>query len=179
MYPQNFSHLHFSYCKWCCYEQTSQDSAFNPFNSETQVLDNMIILFLIFCNHHFDWHRSYIIFHSHQRYTSFSIYLPIFFVLDCFSVAKSCPTLCSPVDCSTPGFPVLHYSLSLWVCSNVCPLSWWCHQIISSSYAPTPPALNLSQYQGLFQGVGSLHQVPKVLELQHESFQWIFRVYFL
>ena len=69
MYLQNFNHSHFSYCKWCCYEQTSQDSAFNPFNSETQVLDNMIILFLIFCKHHFDWHRSYIILHSHQQYT--------------------------------------------------------------------------------------------------------------
>ena len=33
-------------------------------------------------------------------------------------------------------------------------------------------ALNLSQHQGLFQGVGSLHQMAKVLELQHQSFQW-------
>ena len=43
---------------------------------------------------------------------------------------------------------------------------------------PSPPALNLSQHQGLFQWVGSSHQVAKVLELQlqHQSFQWIFRV---
>ena len=34
-------------------------------------------------------------------------------------------------------------------CSNSCPLSQWCHPIISSSVAPSPPALNLSQNQGL------------------------------
>ena len=47
--------------------------------------------------------------------------------------------------------------------------------------SPSPPALNLSQNQGLFQGVSSLHQVAKVLEfhLQHQSFQWIFRTDFL
>ena len=46
---------------------------------------------------------------------------------------------------------------------------------------PSPPALNLSQHQGLFQWVDSLHQVAKVLELplQHQSFQWIFRTDFL
>ena len=43
---------------------------------------------------------------------------------------------------------------------------------ISSLLSPSPPALNLSQHQGLFQGVGSLHQVAKVLEHQHQSFQW-------
>ena len=58
-------------------------------------------------------------------------------------------------------------SLSSWVCSNSCPLSL--------------PALSLSQHQGLFQWVSSSHQVAKVLELQlqHLSFQWIFRVDFL
>ena len=47
--------------------------------------------------------------------------------------------------------------------------------------SPSPPALNLSQHQGLFQGVGSLYPVPKVLELQlqHQSFQWTFRADFL
>ena len=67
-------------------------------------------------------------------------------------------------------------SLSLRVCSNSCPLSWWCHPIISSSFSPC--ALSLLQHQGLFQWVSSLHQVAKVLELQlqHQSFQWIFKV---
>ena len=47
--------------------------------------------------------------------------------------------------------------------------------------SPSPPALNLSQHQGLFQRVSSLHQVAKVLEfqLQHQYFQWIFRTDFL
>ena len=43
----------------------------------------------------------------------------------------------------------------------------------------SPSAFNLSLHQGLFQWVGSSHQVAKVLELQHQFFQWIFRVDFL
>ena len=67
------------------------------------------------------------------------------------------------------------------VYSNSCPLSQWCHPTISSSVAPSPPTFNLSQHQGLFKWVSSLHQVSKVLEfqLQHQSFQWIFRTDFL
>ena len=66
-------------------------------------------------------------------------------------------------------------------CSNSCLLSWWYHPTISSSVSPSLPALSLSQHQGLFQWVSSLHQVAKVLELQlqHQSFQWMFRVDFL
>ena len=45
------------------------------------------------------------------------------------------------------------------------------HLILSSP----SPVFNLSQHQGLFNWVSSLHQVTKVLELQHQSFQWIFR----
>ena len=71
-------------------------------------------------------------------------------------------------------------SLSPGVCSKSCTLSWWCHPTISSSISPSPPSLSLSQHQGLFQWVGSSHQVVKVLDpqLQHQSFQWIFRVDF-
>ena len=80
----------------------------------------------------------------------------------------------------TPWTAALQASLSFtisWSCSNSYPLSQWCHPTISSSVAPfSPPALNFSQHQGLFQWVVSLHQVAKVLELQHQSFQWIFRV---
>ena len=56
---------------------------------------------------------------------------------------------------------------------NLCLLSRWCHPTISSSVVPSPPALNLSQHQGLFKWVSSLHHVAKVLEfqLQHQSFQ--------
>ena len=69
-------------------------------------------------------------------------------------------------------------SLSPGVCSNSCPLSWVMPSI-SSSVVPFS-AFNLSQHQGLFQWVSS-HQVAKVLDfqLQHQSFQLIFRSYFL
>ena len=50
------------------------------------------------------------------------------------------------------------------------------HLILSS---PCPPTFNLSQHQGLFQWVSCLHQMAKVLELQYQSFQWIFRTDFL
>jgi len=95
------------------------------------------------------------------------------------SVAQSCPTLCNPMDYSTPAFPV-HHQLPEhtqthihWVGDAVQPS----HPLLSSS----PPAFNPSQYQSLFQWVSSLHQEAKVLELQlqHHSFQWIFRTDFL
>ena len=87
------------------------------------------------------------------------------------SVAKSYPTLCNPMDCSMPGFPV-HHQLPDLAQTHV-------HQLgdaIKPSHplsSPSLPAFNLSQHQGLFQRVNSLHQVAKVLELQlqHESFQ--------
>ena len=60
-------------------------------------------------------------------------------------------------------------------CSNSCPSSWWCHSTLSSSVVPFFSCLNRSQHQGLFQWVSSLHQVAKVLEPQHQSFQRIFR----
>ena len=66
-------------------------------------------------------------------------------------------------------------------CSNSCPSSHWCHPFISPSVIPSPSAFNLSQHRGLFQWVRSSHQVAKVLELQlqHQFFQWIFRIDFL
>ena len=65
--------------------------------------------------------------------------------------------------------------------SNSCPSSWWCHPTIHLLSSPFPSAFNLSQHQGLFKWVSSLHQVVKILEfqLQRQSFQWIFRTDFL
>ena len=95
------------------------------------------------------------------------------------SVAQLCPTLCDPMDCRMPGFP-LHYQLPELVQTHV----HWVGDAIQPSHpllSPFPPAFNLSQHQGLFQWVGSLHQVAKVLEIQlpHQFFQWIFSVDFL
>ena len=93
------------------------------------------------------------------------------------SVAQLCPTLCNPMDCSTPGFPV-HYQLLELAQTHV----HWVGDAVQPSHpllSPSPPAFNLSQHQGLFQWVSSSHQVAKVLELQHQSFQRIFRTDFL
>ena len=80
--------------------------------------------------------------------------------------------LCYPMDCSMPGFPV-HHQLPELTQTHVHQLS----DAIQSSHplSPPSPAFNLSQHQGLFQWVSSLHQVTKALEfqLQHQSFQWI------
>ena len=63
--------------------------------------------------------------------------------------------------------------------SNSCPSSQWCHSTISSSVVPFSPCLQSFPASGSFQWASSSHHVAKVLELQHQSFQWIFRVDFL
>ena len=91
------------------------------------------------------------------------------------SFTQSCLTICDPVEYSTPGFPV-HHQLPELAQTHV-------HRVgdtIQPSHpllSPSPPAFSLSQHQGLFQWISSSHQVAKVLEfqLQHQSFQWIFR----
>ena len=88
------------------------------------------------------------------------------------SVSQSCPTLCDPMNRSTPGLPV-HQQLPEFTQTHVHCVS----DAIQPSHplsSPSPPAPNPSQHQGLFQKVSSLHEVAKVLEfqLQHQSFQW-------
>ena len=67
----------------------------------------------------------------------------------CAKLLQLCPTLCDPMDCSMPGFPELH-CLPEFAQTHV-------HQVsdaIQPSYplsSPSPPALNLSQHQSLFQ----------------------------
>ena len=87
------------------------------------------------------------------------------------SVAQSCPTLGNPMNHSTPGLPVHHHLLELaqtpvhWVgdvTQPSCPLS-----------SPSPSAFSL------FQWVSPLHEVIRVLELQHQSLKWVFRSSFL
>ena len=93
-------------------------------------------------------------------------------------VMQLCSTLCDPMDWSMPGFLVQHQHPEV--------AQTHVHQVddvIQPSHplsSPSPPAsFSLSQHQGLFQWVSSSHQVAKVLELQHQSFQWIFRTDFL
>ena len=80
------------------------------------------------------------------------------------SVAQSCPTLCDPMNRSTPGLPV-HHQLPEFTQTHV----HWVGDAIQPSHplsSPSPRAFHLSQHQDLFKWVGSLHQVAKVLELQ-------------
>ena len=80
------------------------------------------------------------------------------------SVSQSCPTLCDPMNCSTPGLPVHHQipeSTQTYV-HQVGDVTEPFHPLLS----PSHPALNLSQHQGLFQWVSSSHEVAKVLEFQ-------------
>ena len=101
--------------------------------------------------------------------------LPEYFNYQFSSVTQLCLTLCDPMDYSTPGFPVHHQlpELAQIHVHRVGDAIQPTHSVLS----PSPPAFNLSQHQGLFQWVSSSHQVAKVLELQlqHQSFQWIFR----
>ena len=87
------------------------------------------------------------------------------------SVTQSCPTLCNPMNHSTPGLPV-HHQLPEFTQTHV----HWVGDAIQPSHplSSPSPALNPSQNQGLFQWVNSFHKVAKVLEfqLQHHSFQW-------
>ena len=85
-------------------------------------------------------------------------------------VVQSSPTLCDPMGCSMPGFPVPHHLPELaqthvhWVGNAIQP---------SPPLLPTsPPALNISQHQGLFQWVRSLHQVIKKPQSCHQKSGW-------
>ena len=86
------------------------------------------------------------------------------------SVPQLCPTLCNPINCSTPG-PSVHHQLPEFTQTHVHGVG----DAIQPSHllsSPSPPAPNPSQHQGLFQWVNSSHEVAKILEfqLQHQSF---------
>ena len=80
------------------------------------------------------------------------------------SVAQSCPSLCNPMNRSTPGLPV-HHQLPEFTQTHV-------HRVgdaIQPSHplsSPSPPAPNPSKHQSLFQSINSSHEVAKVLEFQ-------------
>ena len=80
------------------------------------------------------------------------------------SVAQSCPTLCDPMNRSTPGLPV-HHQLPEFTETHV----HWVSDANQPSHplsSPSPLAPNPSQRQSLFQWVNSSHEVAKVLEFQ-------------
>ena len=87
------------------------------------------------------------------------------------------PTLCDPMDCSMSRYSFHYIPQPAYIHVH------WVHGANPSHPLPSPSpfAFNLSQHQGLFQWVSSLHQVAKGLEpqLQQWSFQWILRVDFL
>ena len=93
----------------------------------------------------------------------------------CCSVTKSCLTLCDPMDSSTPT------PLSSTTSCHLLKFMSIESVILSNSLIFCLPLSFCFQYfpaSGSFQWVHSLHQVAKVLELQHQSFQWIFRTDF-
>ena len=118
-----------------------------------------------------EWHRR-------GSPSVFTWYLCGWISIQFSSVAQLCPILCNPMDCSTPGLPV-HHQLPEFTQTHVHQVSD-AIQLFHPLSSPSPPTFNLSQHQGLFQWVSSSHQVAKVLEfqLQHLSFQWIFRTEF-
>ena len=103
------------------------------------------------------WYKGgkVIVFYHSTKFSPLCFYT--FFLVVIVQSLSQCPTLCSPMDCSTPGFPVLHHLLEFaqthvyWVGDAIQPS----HPLLS----PFPPALNLSQHQGLFQWVNSSRQV--------------------
>ena len=112
-----------------------------------------------------------------RRRTNWSLltYISHIYSVQFSSVTQSCPALCDTMNHSTPGLPV-HHQLPEFTQTHV----HWVSDAIQPSHllsSPSPPAFNLSQHQGLFKWVSSSHQVAKVLELQlqHQSFHWIFK----
>ena len=97
------------------------------------------------------------------------------FVVQSLSHVQLFATLWTAACQASLSFAISQSSLKLMFIESVIPSN---HLILLSSPSPSP---NLSHHQGLFQWVGSLYQVAKVLglQLQHQSFQWIFRIDFL
>ena len=123
-----------------------------------------------------------LIYNSDELFTGFKMEIKVHSLhssVQFSSIVQSCLTLCNPKHCNTPGFPVLHQlpELAQTHVHRVSDAIQPSHPLSS----PSPPTFNLSQHQGLFKWVSSSHQVAKVLEiqLQHQSFQWVFKVDFL
>ena len=121
---------------------------------------------------------TWLLIYFHPRSTSFKPQVICLYMLIycCFSVTQSCPTLCDPMNRSTPGLAVLHYLME-FTQTHVHPVSDAIqppHPLLPAS----PLALNLSQHQGLLQWVGSFIRWPKYSSFTFNisPYKWIFRV---
>ena len=124
------------------------------------------------------WHLDFSLIHPGQRnHKNCSMNNCVFKKLSSVQFSRSVVSdSCDPMNCGTPSLPV-HHQLAEFTQILVC----WVGDAIQLSHplsSPSPPALSLSQHQGLFKWVNSLHKVAKVLEfqLQHQSFQWTPRI---
>ena len=99
-----------------------------------------------------------------------SLFISLFLSVQFSSVTQSCPTLCDPINRSMPGLPV-HHQLPESTQTHI-------HQVsdaIQPSHpllSPSPPALNLSQHQGLFQWVSSSVQVLYLMLIPQSTSCW-------
>ena len=136
---------------------------FTKHNTFIHVLTNGMISF-------FKWLRSSTLYiyiyiyvtyicHIFLMHSSVVGHLGCFRICCCYSVTKSCPTLFDPMDCRTPGFPVLH------CLPDSHPLRWWWYLTISSSTALFSFCLQSYPASRSFPMSDSLHLVAKVLEL--------------
>ena len=125
---------------------------------------------------------SHGVFSSHSHCSIYHYFLSVycqilFHYMDiqhfCSSVAQLCPTHCSPMDCSMPGLLDLHHLLE-FAQTHV----HWGHTNILSSVISFSSYLQSFPASGSFPGSALLID-DQILELQYQSFQWIFRVAFL
>ena len=92
-------------------------------------------------SHYVSFIGRLVLYHWHHLETLQNLWRQIYC---CYSAPKSCPSL-QPHGLQLTRFPCL--SPSPWVCSNSCPLSWWCYPNISASVAPSLSTLSLSVHQ--------------------------------
>ena len=141
------------------------DYVWDPFTRQYNSSVAFLLLFLICLRsilHTAALSNTVMIISSSLPHPDFSVapFLPLRLLFNCWVVSDSL----QPHELQHTRLPCP--SLSSRVCSNSCPLSQWCHLTISSTVSLFSSCLNLSQHQSLFQWIGSLHQVAKVLELQ-------------
>ena len=156
-----------------------------PFKVEFNTTSFLVLSLTYLGRVHYFWCNGPIVDHSTFAFIFIIycdyiyIYTHIYVSVQFSSVAQPCPALCNPMDYSMSGFPAHHQFPELAQTYVHC---------VSDAIQPShllsslsPPAFNPSQHQGLFQWVSSLHQVTEVLklQLQYQSFQWVFSTGFL